>query len=723
MAMQYIGARYVPIFYTNPDDGSASWKANVDYESFTIVVEDGDSYTSKKAVPKGIGKPSENPIYWVKTGDFNASLLALQTRVRNIEDKNGNEPLETEAQTFSGAINELKNKDDGLDERLVSAENNISKLTIDSKVVFMPVNKDVPYATYASGDCTVFITKNNKVVMIDTGASHSWIEIHAKLEELGITFIDYFILSHYHADHYENLTPLIAGNYITAETVSYLPRYAGTTVSGVGDEQWVRDTLAFTTIIAISSDVPLIVDDMRFDFFNCDKSDYDYYNSIGTTYNNYSVCCYVTYKGSVILMAADLMTDGMTHVLNEGYIHKCDILKFPHHGMPNGLSDFYIATQAKYGIISVCYNDIERDVNEFDMVRYATIIGIEMYACGYGDITVGLSDHLYSVLTVSPIIRSGRNNQIVLTVDSSNTEYGNGTEANPFKDIRYALAYASTFNTATMCVINIKGAYTYTGDLYIYNMPCKLYIFGEDDGGVHQLTFNGKVSIQGCQSVLFEKVNFLYTGQGIAFEAYMSNSVYLTNCSFNGEQKTGDESAQRCISANLSTIQLQGCVINDKGVAMVALSGKVYGNYISGSSITALVGGYNGEIKLANVTASYTKLVGYAATNFEAKVGTDIGYKDIGEFMAFRSIKGTGAAETVTFDFSDSIYSEAQITVKCRNGSEYKLNRFGSGLTLTAAIQQTVVGTIEPNQTVSLSTNLFVLSITHNYGIEVFVRR
>lgn len=133
MAEQYIGARYVPIVYENPDDHSASWKANVEYEPLTIVVADnGDSYTSKKAVPKSVGAPQDNPEYWVKTGDFNASLLALQGRVNTIEgDLNtpvtgikarvttaendidgletqiGSETLTTTAQTLSGAINEL----------------------------------------------------------------------------------------------------------------------------------------------------------------------------------------------------------------------------------------------------------------------------------------------------------------------------------------------------------------------------------------------------------------------------------------------------------------------------------------------------------------------------------------------------------------------------------------------------------------------------------------
>lgn len=105
---QYVGARYVPKVYHNPDDDSADWKANVAYEPLTIVVaNNGDSYTSRKAVPKSVGTPQNNPEYWTKTGDFNASLLALQNRVQAIVDTLGNETLDTDADTVTGAINEL----------------------------------------------------------------------------------------------------------------------------------------------------------------------------------------------------------------------------------------------------------------------------------------------------------------------------------------------------------------------------------------------------------------------------------------------------------------------------------------------------------------------------------------------------------------------------------------------------------------------------------------
>ena len=71
---QYIGARYVPIFYTNPNTMDSSWLSGVAYEPLTIVTWAYNSFTSKKFVPAGIGNPSANPEYWVNTGNYNAQI-------------------------------------------------------------------------------------------------------------------------------------------------------------------------------------------------------------------------------------------------------------------------------------------------------------------------------------------------------------------------------------------------------------------------------------------------------------------------------------------------------------------------------------------------------------------------------------------------------------------------------------------------------------------------
>lgn len=84
MVRQYIGARYVPKFYKN-SSGTAEWRSGVIYEPLTIVTYNGNSYTSKKAVPAEIGDPSANSEYWVATGIFNEQLNDLSNRVSTFE--------------------------------------------------------------------------------------------------------------------------------------------------------------------------------------------------------------------------------------------------------------------------------------------------------------------------------------------------------------------------------------------------------------------------------------------------------------------------------------------------------------------------------------------------------------------------------------------------------------------------------------------------------------
>lgn len=85
--LQYIGARYVPKFFKNPDDLSNDWKSGVMYEALTIVTYNNDSYTSKIPVPDTVGDPASNPQYWACTTKYTAALVALQTTVGNHENR------------------------------------------------------------------------------------------------------------------------------------------------------------------------------------------------------------------------------------------------------------------------------------------------------------------------------------------------------------------------------------------------------------------------------------------------------------------------------------------------------------------------------------------------------------------------------------------------------------------------------------------------------------
>ena len=71
---QYIGARYVPLF-AEP----AEWGNTKTYEPLTIVMHNGNSYTSRQYVPAGID--INNNEYWALTGNYNAQVEAYRKEV------------------------------------------------------------------------------------------------------------------------------------------------------------------------------------------------------------------------------------------------------------------------------------------------------------------------------------------------------------------------------------------------------------------------------------------------------------------------------------------------------------------------------------------------------------------------------------------------------------------------------------------------------------------
>lgn len=78
--LQYVGARYVPVFYQNPN-GTWDWLSGVQYEPLTIVKYGTSTYTSKQLVPATVGAPNTAPEYWALTGDYNGAIVELQEDV------------------------------------------------------------------------------------------------------------------------------------------------------------------------------------------------------------------------------------------------------------------------------------------------------------------------------------------------------------------------------------------------------------------------------------------------------------------------------------------------------------------------------------------------------------------------------------------------------------------------------------------------------------------
>lgn len=75
---QYIGARYVPIF-GRKDETSIIWDNTKPYEPLTVVLYQGNSYTSRQYVPSGID--ILNTEFWANTGNYNAQIEQYRQEV------------------------------------------------------------------------------------------------------------------------------------------------------------------------------------------------------------------------------------------------------------------------------------------------------------------------------------------------------------------------------------------------------------------------------------------------------------------------------------------------------------------------------------------------------------------------------------------------------------------------------------------------------------------
>lgn len=76
---QYVGARYVPLF-ADPIE----WDSTRAYEPLTIVLHEGNSYTTRQYTPAGIDIANE--AFWAETGNYNAQVEQYRQEVARYTD-------------------------------------------------------------------------------------------------------------------------------------------------------------------------------------------------------------------------------------------------------------------------------------------------------------------------------------------------------------------------------------------------------------------------------------------------------------------------------------------------------------------------------------------------------------------------------------------------------------------------------------------------------------
>lgn len=103
---QYIGARYVPKIYDNPDDNTNNWKQGVEYEPLTMVSYAGGSYTSKVPVPASATNPADAPQYWAYMGSSSGQITTNTNNISRIQHALANATEAGNVCTSARAVND-----------------------------------------------------------------------------------------------------------------------------------------------------------------------------------------------------------------------------------------------------------------------------------------------------------------------------------------------------------------------------------------------------------------------------------------------------------------------------------------------------------------------------------------------------------------------------------------------------------------------------------------
>ena len=110
---EYIGARYVPLFYDD-GNGGAEWTNTVQYEPLTIVTHEGNSYTSRQYVPVGVS--INNTRYWLETGNWNSQVEQYREEVFTFDDR-----ITANADAITAEATARANADTEINDRITSA--------------------------------------------------------------------------------------------------------------------------------------------------------------------------------------------------------------------------------------------------------------------------------------------------------------------------------------------------------------------------------------------------------------------------------------------------------------------------------------------------------------------------------------------------------------------------------------------------------------------------
>ena len=225
-------------------------------------------------------------------------------------------------------------------------------------------------------DCGILI-QGDQVMVIDCGEAENSGEILQTLKGLGVTKIDYLVVTHFDKDHIGS----------AAEILNALP------VSQVLEPDYTPtnpQSEAYTTYRQALADTGVPVSRVRdSEEFALGTASVTVTGTGGKRYdkntdNNNSLLVSVTHAGNRFLFAGDIEKQRIRDLLENG-VEQYDFLKVPHHGVyNNALPDFFQAVGMQYAVVTCS----EKHPADPETLSALAALGTKTYLTADGPITI-----------------------------------------------------------------------------------------------------------------------------------------------------------------------------------------------------------------------------------------------------------------------------------------------------------------------------------------------